>query len=609
MIRHLPPWGLALAGLWPLSGLTQATTPFLPETVVTATRLMSPASSDTLLSAQVLTRDAIEALGHSTVGDWLASVPGVRVSTNGGAGAASSVFIRGAESRHTLVLVDGVRMGSASTGQASFETLPLSAIERIEVIKGPVSALYGSHALGGVIHIFTRQGQRDGLRPHAWVGGGTQNTVRMEAGFEGGHQGLRYALTAGLGHTSGSNATHPQRQPHLYNPDKDGYRHRYVTARLGADVAPGQHLGMQLLHTEGKNEYDAFKTDYPAWLDKHQTGLAFFSHNRLNEAVYSRLTLGFSEDGLKDYASPSAPSRFKTQQEQLSWQLEGTLDGDWLWLAAWDFLRQHVSGTTAYTQDSRQIHGFLLGLSREWGAHHVQAHVRHDRNSQFGQSTTGLLAYGHRFSPAWRMHANLATAFTAPTFNQLYWPDTGFGGGTPTLTPEKSRHHEIGVHHEGTHGAVSVTYYDQRVRDLISGWPASNVARARLEGVELAFKTTVGPVQAEWGFDWLKARDEDSGRALPRRAEHAGFARLSHRTEKVNVGLEWNGQGRRFDDTAHTRPLGGYGQLNAFAYYALDSQWKVEVRAQNMLDRRYETAWGFPTAPASVFVALRYQAR
>jgi vitamin B12 transporter len=606
MNLRLSALGMALAGLWPLSAHTQHT---LPETVVTATRLLTPPSDTLLVSAHVLDRQAIEASGHTSLADLLSSLPGIRVSTNGGAGAASSVFIRGAESRHTLVLVDGLRMGSASTGQPSFETLPLSLIERIEVIKGPSSALYGSQALGGVIQIFTRKSGREGLRTHALVGGGTQSTYRMEAGFEGKHERISHAVTVGQGYTSGSNATHPQRQPTLYQPDEDAYRHRSFSARLGLDVAPGHQIGLTALHVEGENEYDAYQTDYPAWLDKQQTGVSVFAHNRLGEDTQSRLSLGFSEDALKDHGGLFEPSRFKTHQEQLSWQLEGVLGGDWVWLAAFDFLQQTVSGTTLYTQNRRRINGFVMGLSREWEGHSVQTHLRHDRNSQFGNKTTGLLAYGYRFSDAWRMHASVASAFNAPTFNQLYWPDSGFGGGNPDLKPENSVNRELGIHHQGPAGEIGLTYYHHRVRDLIAGWPATNVAQATLEGVELTWKTRLGPVLAEWGIDWLNAQDKNTGRALPRRASEAGFARLSHQTGPWGVGVELNAEGRRFDDMGHTRHLGGYGLLNGWLHYTLNPQWRIELRGNNLLDRQYETAWGFPAAPASVFVALRYQAR
>lgn len=583
-------------------------TPVIGEAVVVTATRQAQRASEVLSRVEVIDRETIDRAGQATLVDLLRAQPGIRVASNGGAGANASVFMRGAESRHTLLIVDGMRLGAASSGQPTLEAIPLSMIERIEILRGPASALYGSEAIGGVIQIFTRKGEA-GFHPEAFVGAGTQGTVQANAHVAGGEGRLRYSLSLGQDETDGFNA---KRDPaywttawgNSYDPDKDGFRNRFVNASASLGFRERDELGVNLYRSDGRNWYDV-STTFDSYLDKRLSAASAYMTNALTDDWSSTLRVGRSGDELRNHADAVAPSVFDTTQTQLIWQHDIRLAVGSLMLA-YDHVDAEVSGTTAYTVDERTVKAWLAGWSGQIDRHNLQVNVRHDDNSQFGGKTTGLLAYGYRLSAQWGVSASVATAFNAPTFNQLYWPDTGFGGGNPDLKPEEALNRELGVRWDDGMSGFEATYFNNRVKDMISGWPAVNVNRARLEGVELLLRTRLAGFDVQMGMDWLKAEDEHTGRKLPRRAAQAGFVRVDRSTGNWSYGMELSGEGRRFDDAANRVRLGGYGVLDAYAHYRFAPDWRLEMRASNLLDKEYELARGYAMPGAAAFVGVRY---
>ncbi|MCL4759819.1 MAG: TonB-dependent receptor [Rhodocyclaceae bacterium] len=578
--------------------------------VVTATRQKQRAD-EVIASIEVIDRETIERAGQSSLVDLLQSLTGVRIATSGGPGANASMFLRGAESRHTLLLVDGLRVGSATSGQATLEAIPLAMVERIEILRGPASALYGSEAIGGVIQIFTRRG-REGLHPELFVGIGGYDTVNASASLNGGQGALRYSLSVGQDDSKGYSAKRNRPQWHSswgssYHPDRDGFRNRYASASATVDLRERDRFGVHAFATDGRNHYDT-NDYYRSYLDKQVDSAGAWLQNELGQGWTSTVRIGQSRDRLHNVTDDTNRNRIRSTQQQFQWQHDVRLPVGSL-MAAYEYVRARVGGDTDYVVDKRDVHAFLLGWSGSFDAHSVQLNLRHDDNSQFGSKTTGMFGYGFRISPQWRVHASVATAFNAPTFNQLYWPDTGFGGGNPDLEPEHALNREIGLRwDDGTHH-VELTYYNNRVRDLIAGWPPQNLNRARLEGIELAWQANLAGYDLRAGVDVLDAKDERSGNRLPRRAKLAGFARIERIADRWSWGVEWDGQGKRYEDTANTLELAGYGLIHAYAHYRLAPDWRVELRANNLLDKRYELSRGYATAGANLFAGIRYTPR
>lgn len=577
----------------------------LAQVVVTASRQQQRAD-EVLANVEVIERDRIEQAGHSTLLELLATQPGIRVVSNGGAGSNASVFMRGAESRHTLLLIDGMRVGSATTGQAALEMIPLALVDRVEILRGPASALYGSEAIGGVIQVFTRK-SKPGFFPSAYAGFGTESTWSYGAGLTGGVDRLRYSLAVGHDETEGFNSKPDPSRVFGANPDKDGFRNDYLNASVTLGLREGDELGVNLLQSEGRNWYDTNRT-YDSYLDKRTTAANLFMTNRIASAWTSTLRLGHSTDEVKDRSTAARPSLFDTEQTQLMWQNDVRLPVGAL-MAAYEYLDQHVGGTTSYVEDNRHIHAFLLGWTASFGAHSLQINARHDDNSRFGGETTGYLGYSYEVVAGLRVLGSIGSAFNAPTFNQLYFPDTGFGGGNPDLKPERALNRELGVRWDQSGHAVGLTYYNNRVTDLISGWPPQNVNKAQLAGYELTYNGQFFGYRVRAGLDVLDARNERTNKRLPRRADEAAFASVDRSFGEWTVGVDWNGQGRRFENVANTQRMHGYGLLSAFVHYAINSDLRLELRANNILDKEYELARGFATPGANAFLMVRYAPR
>ncbi|MFP5402687.1 MAG: TonB-dependent receptor domain-containing protein [Gammaproteobacteria bacterium] len=581
----------------------------LGHVVVTATR--QPISADeALASVDVIERDEIARAGHSGLLGLLASRPGVQMARNGGPGSSGSVFIRGANSGHTLLLVDGVRIGSATSGSPVLETIPLEVIERIEILRGPASALYGADALGGVIQVFTRKG-REGFQPSARVGVGSDGAREASATLAGGDERLRYSVTAGHERSDGFNAR-PDSQTEQDH-DDDGFREDYLSASVALDLGGNDELGASVLYSDMRNWFDAAEP-FDSYLDKRAESYGLHLRKQHTAEWTSTLRFGHSVDALENQSAATTESRFDTTQRQLSWQHDVALGGGSL-MAAYEFLQQRVQTTSDYEKTRRHINAFLLGWGGEFDRHHVQLNARHDRNSQFGSKTTGSAAYGYRLTPEWRAHASIGTAFKAPTFNDLYFPIECYGawgcfGGNPDLEPEEALNREVGVAWERNGVSVDLTYFNNRIKNLIdwSSGIATNVGRADIQGVEASLSALLGDYRLRASVDLLDAEDEDTGDQLGRRARVGGALAVERVAGAWTWGVEWNGQGRRYDrvPNAASGRMSGYGLVDAYVHYALARDWSVELRANNLLDKDYELAKGFGTQGTNAFVALRY---
>lgn len=581
----------------------------LGHVVVTATR--QPISADAALaSVDVIERDEIVRAGHSSLLGLLASRPGVQMARNGGPGSNGSVYIRGANSGHTLLLIDGVRIGSATNGAPTLETIPLEIIERIEILRGPGSALYGADALGGVIQVFTRRG-REGFQPSVRVGAGSDGAREASATLAGGNERVRYSVTAGHERSDGFNARTPAQT--VQDRDDDGFREDYLSASLALDLGGNDELGASVLYSDMRNWYDAAQS-FDSFLDKRAESYGLHLRKQHTANWTSTLRFGHSVDALDSQSSATMQSRFDTTQRQLSWQHDVALGGGSL-LAAYEFLQQRVQTTADYEKTRRHINAFLLGWGGEFDRHHVQFNARHDRNSQFGDKTTGTAAYGYRLTPEWRAHASIGTAFKAPTFNDLYYPVEcypvwGCFGGNPALKPEEALNREVGVAWARDDVSVDLTYFNNRIKNLIdwSSGIASNVGRANIEGVEASVSAMLAGYRVRASVDLLDAEDEDTGDELGRRARLGGALAIERAAGAWTWGVEWNGQGRRYDRVPNTVSgrMGGYGLVDAYVHYAMAPDWSLEVRANNVLDKEYELAKGYGTQGASAFVALRY---
>ena len=580
--------------------------------VVTATR-QQQRTNELLADVSVISRDDIEQAGQTTLAELLARQPGLQVSINGGPGKVTGLFIRGANPSHTLVLIDGVRIGSATLGTPALEQIPLSQVERIEILRGPGSALYGADAIGGVIQIFTKRGQGEPAAD-AFAGVGSYNSHELSGGFSGGNKLWSYSLRASDYSTDGIKAIDDKaKQPFVFDPSRttDGYRNASLSGSLAFRPAVGHEIGGTMLATKGRNWFES-GPNFDSRADLAQSALSLYSRNRLADMWTSTVRLGQSIDDSTSFTpfDPPTGSRIKTTQDQFTWQNDVRVPVGNL-LVALESLKQHALVEGGFDRQ-RSIDSGLVGWSGRLGDHRLQANLRRDDNSQFGGKTTGYAGYGYQFNDALRAQLSAGSAFRAPSFNELYYP----GFGNPTLKPESAHNKEAGLVWEQGGRRASVTVFDNRVSDLIVTvcdafffCVPANVGRAKLQGMSLSYSGKIAGFDFDGSVDLLSARDADTNKHLPRRADEQASLRLSRPVGPWTVGAEWQGVGDRYDSTSETKHMGGYGLLNAFARYAVTKDLNVEARANNLGDRKYETAYGFGSPGANVFVGLRYSPR
>ncbi len=582
----------------PLGAQTPA--PRLSETVITATRTATRV--DELVSdVTVVDRAAIEASTARSLSELLARQAGVQVGSNGGLGKLSSVFIRGSESRHTILLIDGVRFGSATTGAPNFDNIPVDMIERIEVLKGPASALYGSEGVGGVVQVFTRRGAA-GYAPYATATVGSESHLTLAAGASGGGGGLQYAFGVQKLREKGFSSTNPKALFGNFNPDRDSFKQESVSGSITQQLASDWSVHASLLHADGATEGD----DGPG----RQT-ITDIRTQVVSLGLKGRVVTGWDTEWRVSTSADEAnavvsafPGAFNTRQNEFAWQNNVTTPIGVV-VAGLERREQRVDSDTPYDVTERAINSGFLGLSGSRAGHSWQANVRRDSNSQFGSSNTFFAGYAYQLSPAWRAQLGHGTSFVAPSFNQLYFPNFG----NPSLLPERGRNTDVGVAYtQGMH-EWKLVRFDNKIRGFITNTTiAANIPRARIDGWTLSHDGRFDRLHLRGAVDVLDPRNQLTGRLLPRRAERQFNLSGDYTVGPWQYGTALLYVGDRFDDAANTpaRALPSFLTVDLNAAYTLSKAWKLQASLNNLTDRQYETAYGFNQPGRSVYLTLRY---
>jgi vitamin B12 transporter len=568
-----------------------------PEIVVTATRFAQTVD-DTLADVSVITRDDIDVSATRDISDLLRLQAGVDIARTGGPGGQTSVFLRGTNNNHVLVLIDGVRVSSLNTGAFTWETLPLASIERIEIVRGPRASYWGSDAIGGVIQIFTRR--LDGTS--VAMGHGSYGDTKADAGF--GHRGERggYSVQIGIRDLDGFPS---QNENGFGFEDKDhGLRNRHLSARADRRLGE-QTLEGVLVRSQGTAEFAGGYSDFI------EQAINLALSGQILPTWQHRLSLGRSSE---DYGTPAFFTAYESRRTTLGWQNEIVLTPQQRLVVGIDALHEQgenrdTFGNMPVYRESRNNTGVYAGWQVTTRAFDSEVALRTDDNSLFGKQTTGSAAAGWRFSDALRLYTSYGQGFRGPTLNEQYSP--GFGGlfaGNPDLQPETSRSEEIGLDYAPDPAQrFKANLYHTRVNNLISfsgvDFQAENVARARIKGAELDYEKSLASWQVSANYTWQDARNEDSDLALLRRPKQK-FTGMLDRSfgESFRLGAEVIHSGRRNDVGGITLP--GYTLVNLHANWRLAAQWTLRARLENLTDRDYELAYGYNTPGRSGFFEL-----
>jgi vitamin B12 transporter len=592
---------------------------------------------DQLTDVTVLTEKDIQRSGVTNFTELLNTLPGVQATPPSTRGANASVFIRGANHAQTLVLVDGQRVSSATVGATAIQHLPLDQIERIEVVRGPASSLYGSDAIGGVIQIFTKSGSASpGIS--ASVTRGSYATTIASVGYGAKVEGTSVYLQAGGERSRGFSDIREAKGGFFdsFNPDADGYSQRNVGLGLRHEVNSSLQFGLNYLGSEGRKRSDALNCDAAVFVctsnfdnrDKQSLEtLHVYSEYQVTPDWKSTVRLGSARDDLRSWLfDPAAPAenvqRYTTRQDQLTWQNDVRV-GSGVLMAAIERRNVHVDSTLAFVQTKQDTTSVSVGYQAWIGRHLVQANARRDEISQMSGVNTGTLAYGYRLDGGWVARGSAGTGFHAPSFNDLYWPLdlANFFQGNPNLKPERSRNVEFGLAYDQGPAHFSATMYRNRVTDLIEFFfdPATfigtmrNVSSATLKGVTLAASYKWADWTLSGHYDVLSARNDSTGNTLQRRTPRWGTLDLMHRSGRFEGGVRMEAFSHRYNDSANAQRLGGYGLLGLRGTYFLTPAWSMTASLQNALDKQYVVNRvtfapfsDYATAGRSFFLTLRY---
>lgn len=581
--------------------------------VVTASRL-DQQLTDTIAHTTVITKKDIRESQAVDLPSLLAREAGFEFVQNGGIGTSSSIFMRGGDGHQVLILIDGVRVGSATLGTTSIENVMLDQVERVEVVRGNVSALYGANAIGGVIQIFTKQGHG---APHAeaQMMAGSRGTHRVSAGYSGSVDDTRFSLNVSQFQTNGFSAINTQQAPKA-NPDNDGYHNQSFSGQLAHRLAEGHEIGLRAYQTAGKVLFDnAFGT--PTERDRLNDTLstyALYSDNQVNSFWRSHLSIAQGRDESKTFTNDLTPTRFNTKNTQYQWQNDFNLAKEHVVTASLEEQKQRLDSTTAYTMTTRDVRSMMLAYNGRVGANQLQASTRHDRYSDFGEANTWLAGYGYDINARWKATAMRSSAFRAPTFNELFFP----GFGNPNLQPEKTQSNELGLQYAVDHHLLRVAEFRTQYRNLIqtvlavppATFLAENVASARVTGTEMSYTGQFDNLDVRASITVQDPIDASTGAQLRRRGKNFGNLVVNTTLSGWRVGAEAIvGSSRPDNDIVKGTPvtLGGYKVVNLTARHAVAKNTYIAARLENAFDERYQVAHGYNTPGRGLFVSLNWQ--
>lgn len=582
--------------------------------LVTATR--TPQTMDeTLASVSLLTSEQIRLLQPQDLFDLLSHLPGVDLIRNGGQGSTTSLYLRGTSHGQTLILVDGVRISSATLGATSIQYLDPEQIDRIEVVRGPRSSLYGSEAIGGVIQIFTKRGAAD-ARPMVKIGYGSDNSRETLVGISGQKGTTRYNFSANYSGTDGIDSR-------IYDAntdaDEDAYRNTTVTGSLDHSWDNDISAGIHFYQSEGEHEYDAGPFGAPGaqpYSDYRIESLSTSFAMPVMQHWNSSVTVGISKDESDDSDDNLADNfSFHTKRESVVWQNDLEIGQDQLLTLGVDYQDDKVSSSTSYAVNDRDNKAYFAQYqSSPTRRIDLMAGFRVDDNEQFGTHNTYHAALGIDLTDRHRLIISHGTGFKAPSFNDLYWPASPWSAGNPDLDPEESSNVEVELRGDYSWGNWSLSLFENRIDDLINWaetapffWQPSNVDEAKIKGAEAVFQTSLAGARVMAAANWLDPRDRTTDNLLARRAQRSFTLDI----DKDFGPLAWGGtlrtQSARYDDVANNRRLGGYATLDIRLTYAISEQLQAQLKLENVLDKDYQLSADYNTQGTQAFFSLTYQ--
>jgi vitamin B12 transporter len=582
--------------------------------VVTANR-SEQLLSEALPHTTVIGRDVIERSQAVDLPTLLSSEAGFQFTQNGGRGTAANLFLRGSASLQVLVLIDGVPLTKQdTTGAVSLEHIMLDQVERVEVVRGNVSAIYGSGAIGGVIQVFTRNGKGE-PQVRAQFEAGSQRSMRASVGVSGQAGSTRYALGVSRQGTGGFSAMNAQQYP-AENADADGYRNTSYSLSVSHEPSTGQRFGLRALGSDGRFDFDGGgfgnSTDIYKGVNTLDTW-SLFSHNQLSKNWRSELAYSQGrERSVYDASLTSFPydSTAITRTRTLNWTNAFAM-GNWLLTAGAERQTQAIDATDSFStvlQRQRGVTAWFAGASASLGTHALQFNLRQDHAQGAATALTGYLGYGYQLSADWKLIASASSAFNLPPLGYLY----DAASGNPALQPEHANSRELGIQWAKGIQIVRATWFDTRTTNQLlynlTTFAFDNVSRSTNQGLEVSYSGAMAGGDLRASLTLQDPRDESTGQAQIRRPRTMASGGVSWPAGAWTLGAEVRYTGERPDAPANPR-LAAYTLAQVSARYRLNRETTLTARIDNLFDAQYQTAYGYNQSPRAAFVGLVWNSR
>ena len=561
------------------------------EITITATRT-EQSIANTLSSVTVFTREDIEKFQTRSLAELLKKTPGISITSNGGRGSSTSASLRGNQAKHTLFLVDNIRIGSSTLGSTSLERIDPELIERIEIVHGPKSSLYGSDAIGGVVNIITRKAKSDTpLSMKVGIGNNNSNQTVVSYGQRGSN--YQANLTASYEHTGGYDYTEVTATP---SDDNDAFRQTAIGFNGAVDLSKDLNIALSYQHSESESEYDSSCTegDWPndnpvlctPYSDSSTEAFNLTGTFDITSNWISILSMGKSKDESEtladdvDMLTTNNGGEFNTEKTDISWLNNIQITKELLLTVGYDSLNEKVKSTVDYDVDQRDNDGYFAQLQFNHGDLMGNFGVRHDENEQFGNFETYNLAGGYAINNELKVIASYGEAFKAPTFNDLYWPNWG----DPTRVPEETETYELTIKGLNDTYNWSVSVFQNNLENPNQN---DNSNDTSIEGIEISMATEI----AGWGINSaitiLDTENDITGRKLARRPDEVLNIDIDRSFDQWSVGATFYASSSRYDDAKNTTELSGYGTIALRTTYSIDDEWKLHLKADNIFEKDY----------------------
>jgi vitamin B12 transporter len=559
-----------------------------PALVVTSGRQVE-AKKAAVAATSVFTRADIERLQVRNVDELLTRVPGVSVSRNGGPGSLTGVFMRGTASAQSLILVDGQRIAAASSGTTSLEFLSIDQIERIEVVRGSRSSLYGSDAIGGVIQIFTRRGGNTPAQPYMRLAAGSNNTYERTLGISGGDAQTRYNLSGSLNESQGIDNT----GSHLGdNRDDDALRNRALSMNVSHQLNEQLEVGISALDQRGQTEFDDLLSGTRPYEDFQLSSTSGYLSAQLNDSWLSRIDVGHSEDkrDTKNDDPQGALYNYNSYRNAANWLNTLQVNDTNKLLVGLDWYEDILHSSTVFNETSRWNQAAFIQHRFYGEQFSTELGMRHDKNEDFGSQNTWNGALTVPVNADNETILSYSEGFRAPTFNDLYNP----WFANPNLDPEHSKTYEAQWRNRfSSTSQLELSLYRTDLKDAIvsdQNYIPQNVQRARINGFEAALAQRLGDWQANLALGLIDPRDRDTGHTLQRRAKRTLTLDLDRQFGALSAGGTWRAVAGRYDDADNNVEMGGYGLLGVRAGWQASKEVSFDVKLDNLLDKDYADA-------------------